>query len=131
VSTRFQRKERLKSRKTIGRLFKEKQSVGSFPLRFFFLKSIEEDDNFALQSAFSVSKKHFKKAVDRNRIKRLMRESLRLNKENLILFLNEKGIKIAGMWVFVGSEIIDFQQMESAVVKTIDKLIRLLNEQQS
>ena len=60
-----------------------------------------------------------------------MREGLRLNKENLILFLNEKGIKIAGMWVFVGSEIIDFPQMKTAVVKTIDKLKRLLYEQQS
>jgi ribonuclease P protein component len=122
VSARFYLKERLKSRKTIGRLFKEKQSVGSFPLRFFYIRTTETS-NFNLQSAFSVSKKHFKKAVDRNRLKRLMRETLRLNKERLIFFLNENEIKISGMWVFVGPEIIDYQQMNKAMNKTIDKLI--------
>ncbi len=125
MSLKFSRKERLKSRKKIGSLFKEKQSVGSFPIRFFYSKTTE---GFALQSAFSVSKKHFKKAVDRNRLKRLMRESLRLNKERLIALLDEKGIKVAGMWVYVGVEIIDHIQMNKSVIKSIDKLIAELSK---
>jgi ribonuclease P protein component len=128
VSARFYKKERLKSRKVIGSLFKEKQSVGSFPLRFFYVKSLAEDC-FTMQSAFSVSKKHFKKAVDRNRLKRLMRECLRLNKERLLLFLDEKGIKIAGMWVYLGTEIIDYQEMNKALIKCINKLMFDLNKE--
>ncbi len=128
MSARFYKKERLKSRKVIGSLFKEKQSVGSFPLRFFYIKSLAED-SFFLQSAFSVSKKYFKKAVDRNRLKRLMRECLRLNKERLLLFLDDKGIKIAGMWVYLGSEIIDYQEMNKAMIKSINKLMTDLNNE--
>ena len=128
MSVKFSRKERLKSRKKIGSLFKEKQSVASFPIRFFYTKTT---DGFTLQSAFSVSKKHFKKAVDRNRLKRLMRESLRLNKERLIALLDEKGIKVAGMWVYVGMEIIDHIQMNKSVIKSIDKLIAELSKPQN
>ncbi len=128
MSARFYKKERLKSRKVIGSLFKEKQSVGSFPLRFFYIKSLAED-SFFLQSAFSVSKKYFKKAVDRNRLKRLMRECLRLNKERLLLFLDDKGIKSAGMWVYLGSEIIDYQEMNKAMIKSINKLMTDLNNE--
>ena len=128
MSLKFFRKERLKSRKVIGSLFKEKKSVGAFPIRFFYTSTLE---GFTLQSAFSVSKKHFKKAVDRNRLKRLMRECLRLNKERLISFLNEREIKICGMWVYVGNEAIDYPQMNKAVIKSIDKLIAELSNPQN
>jgi ribonuclease P protein component len=120
-------KERLKSRKAIGRLFKSKRSVGAFPLRFFYLKN-SEDQQFPLQAAFSVSKKHFKKAVDRNRLKRLMREAYRLNKLKLNLFLEAKELKISGMWVFVGPEKVTFVEMQKALVKTIDRLILELSD---
>jgi ribonuclease P protein component len=128
VSLKFFRKERLKSRKVIGSLFKEKRSVGAFPIRFFYTNTIE---GFTLQSAFSVSKKHFKKAVDRNRLKRLMRECLRLNKDRLISYLDEKELKISGMWVYLGNEIIDYPQMNKAVIKSIDKLITELSNPQN
>lgn len=128
MSLKFFRKERLKSRKVIGSLFKEKRSVGAFPIRFFYTNTLE---GFSLQSAFSVSKKHFKKAVDRNRLKRLMRECLRLNKDRLISYLDEKELKICGMWVYVGNEAIDYLQMNKAVNKSIDKLITELSNPQN
>jgi hypothetical protein len=58
-----------------------------------------------------------------------MRECLRLNKERLLLFLDEKGIKIAGMWVYLGTEIIDYQEMNKALIKCINKLMLDLNKE--
>ena len=60
-----------------------------------------------------------------------MRECLRLNKERLISFLNEREIKICGMWVYVGNEAIDYPQMNKAVIKSIDKLIAELSNPQN
>jgi len=74
------KEERLKSRKLIERLYEEKNSVKVFPLRMIFLQTKHTSD-FPAQVGVSVSKRNFKLAVDRNRIKRLMRESYRLQKE--------------------------------------------------
>ena len=74
------KEERLKSRKLIERLYEEKNSVKVFPLRMIFLQTKHTSD-FPVQVGVSVSKRNFKLAVDRNRIKRLMRESYRLQKE--------------------------------------------------
>ena len=74
------KEERLKSRKLIERLYEEKNSVKAYPLRMIFLQTKHTSD-FPAQVGVSVSKRNFKLAVDRNRIKRLMRESYRLQKE--------------------------------------------------
>jgi ribonuclease P protein component len=74
------KEERLKSRKLIERLYEEKNSVKAFPLRMIYLQTKHTSD-FPAQVGVSVSKRNFKLAVDRNRIKRLMRESYRLQKE--------------------------------------------------
>lgn len=68
--------QKLKSRKTISQLFIEGGSVKSFPIKMIYLPSDELTEN---RVAFSVPKRNFKLAVDRNRIKRLLRESYRLN----------------------------------------------------
>ena len=74
------KEERLKSRKLIERLYKEGAYVKSFPLRMVFLQT-EHTSNFPAQVGVSVPKRNFKRAVDRNRIKRLMRETYRLQKQ--------------------------------------------------
>jgi ribonuclease P protein component len=117
------KKERLKSQKAIGKLFKQKRSAGAFPLRFFYMERTLEEQSVPVQVSFSVSKKHFKKAVERNRLKRLIREAYRLDKQRFLLFLTEKEIRIAGMWVFVGTELCSFSDMQKAMRKSIDRLI--------
>ena len=74
------REERLKSKKLIERLYVEKNYVKAFPLRMIFMQT-EHTSNFPAQVGVSVPKRNFKLAVDRNRIKRLMRETYRLQKE--------------------------------------------------
>ena len=73
------KEERLKSRKLIEKLYKEGNSVKAFPLRIIFLRT-KHTSNYPAQAGFSVPKRNFKLAVDRNRIKRLMRETYRLQK---------------------------------------------------
>lgn len=73
------KEERLKSRKIIGRLYKEGQSIKVFPLRMVFLQT-EHTSNFPAQVGVSVPKRNFKHAVSRNRIKRLLRETYRKEK---------------------------------------------------
>ena len=73
------KEERLKSRKIIGRLYGEGKSIKVFPLRMVYLQTMHTSD-YPCQVGVSVPKRNFKRAVDRNRIKRLLRESYRLEK---------------------------------------------------
>ncbi|MBS7786131.1 ribonuclease P protein component [Flavobacterium sp. CYK-55] len=78
----YPKSEKLKSQKVIESLFKEGKSVAKYPLRLVYvgLNPTEENQHFV---GVSVSKKYFKKAVDRNYYKRLLRESYRLNQQLL------------------------------------------------
>jgi len=80
----YPKREKLKSRKTIDSLFSEGQSVSKYPLRLVYVadKSDNQTDS-PLTTGVSVSKKYFKKAVDRNYFKRVLRETYRLNKHLL------------------------------------------------
>lgn len=73
------KQERLKSKILLGKLYKEGSSVKAFPLRMVFLQE-EHTSDYPAQVGVSVPKRNFKKAVSRNRIKRLLRESYRKQK---------------------------------------------------
>lgn len=75
----FGREERLKSEKIIEQLFKEGKAVHSNCLTLVYLP-IQLSVKNPVQAMFSVSKRHFKQAVDRNRLKRQLREAYRLQK---------------------------------------------------
>ena len=74
-----------------------------FPLRVIFLEI--ENTDVPLQAGFSVSTRHFKHAVDRNRIKRLMRESYRIQKNSLQAHLQENEKSIAVFFIYTGKEL--------------------------
>src|SRR3954467_5447428 len=88
----FGKKEKLKSRKKIDELFAKGRSFTVFPLRVSYQFHSGGEDA-VLQAGVTVSKKHFKKAVDRNRIKRLLRESYRLQKSELKEKIQEKKLQ--------------------------------------
>ena len=96
----FPKKEKLKSKKLIEQLFSEGKSVSAFPLRLVYLETPLKDDVIA-QTGVSVSKRYFKKAVDRNRIKRLMRETYRLNKGH---YFNNITTQYALMILYIGKD---------------------------
>ena len=75
--------EKLKSKTTIDALFSEGKSVSKYPLRLVYVENTEANAE-VIKMGVSVSKKYFKKAVDRNYFKRILRETYRLNKAILL-----------------------------------------------
>jgi ribonuclease P protein component len=78
----YSKAEKLKSKTTIDLLFSKGKSVSKYPLRLVYLEG-DFGDDLPIKIGVSVSKKHFKKAVDRNYFKRVLRETYLLNKHLL------------------------------------------------
>ena len=120
--------ERLTSRKTIGQLFKAGKSFSVSPIRVVYLFQEEEEtlNNKQVQAGFTVSSKYFKKAVDRNRIKRLLRECWRLQKHELKKRQEEPGRSLAVFLLYIGNEIPQYSlifEKTSAIIKRLQKII--------
>lgn len=96
----FQKSERMVSLRDIEQLFSSgSHSFAVFPLRVIY-REVTEDDP-ALQVLISVSKRHLRHAIDRNRAKRQIREAYRHNKESIIAPLLQKGkyLHLAFVWL--------------------------------
>ncbi|QIA09851.1 ribonuclease P protein component [Draconibacterium halophilum] len=119
VSYSFKKEERLCSKKVIDKLFTEGESFLSFPLKVVY-KVSELPKPVPTQAGFSVSKKIFKRAVKRNRIKRLMREAYRLNKQMLPTLAENQ--QMAVFFIFIGKELPTFVQVEKAMKKALYRL---------
>jgi len=112
----FKKEERLCSEKLFEKLFTEGHSFLVFPLKVVFIKT-EYSGNYPVKAAFAVSKRSFKKAVHRNRIKRKMREAYRLNKHQL--YQSVDGQKMALVFIFIAKEDLNYSVIENAIKKSI------------
>ncbi|RIA11102.1 ribonuclease P protein component [Flavobacteriaceae bacterium MAR_2010_72] len=120
----FGKKDKLKSQKLIERLFLEGKSVSAYPLRLVYLQT-NFDDGSTLKTGVSVSKRNFKSAVHRNRIKRLLRESYRLNKR---LYFNNITTSYALMILYIGKDKPDYDtvntKMKTVLSSFLEKISR-------
>ena len=100
--------ERLKSRKRIDELFKSGRSFTVPAFRTYYL--FEEKGDGTLQAGFGVSSRLFRKAVERNRIKRLTRESYRVKKIPVLELLKKSNLTLSIFLLFTGKELPESQQ---------------------
>jgi len=125
TSFRFYPEERLKGKRLIKRLFEEGSSKGMYPLRFVWLHTAERRGAAPVRVAFGVSRRNFKLAVQRNKIKRRMREAWRLHKHELYEKLNAMDGQMALMIIYTGNEEKGFAEIEKSVKRAIRKLPEL------
>ena len=121
----WRKPEKLKSRKRIERVFREGKSFSVFPYKVvFLLAGTPVPGAAALQAGFGASSRNFKKAVDRNRIKRLGREAYRLQKGPLLEQLAHQGRSMAVFFVFIGKELPDYQTVSARIGVALQKLLK-------
>ncbi len=99
--------ERLNQKKVIGRMFRSgSRSFTVFPLRVVYMDATD-DLQVPVAVMTSVSKRYFKHAVKRNRVKRQIREAYRLNKDRLVEFATANGKKIAIDFIYLSDRLFD------------------------
>ncbi len=122
--------ERLKSRKQIEQLFSEGKSFSVIPFKVYYLggSQAQPGSRAILQFGVGVSAKNYKRAVDRNRIKRLIREAYRLQKIELQENLEKKKLQLSVFFIYIGKELPDFNTVKVKVNVALKKLLQLANE---
>ena len=115
----FGKKEKLKSKIIIDRLFAEGNSVKKYPLRLVYLP-LKDPSERLNKVAVSVPKRNFKRAVDRMKIKRLMREAYRKNK---YLVTSDLSRNYALMLIYTGREIWNYQELFRSTRELLKKFV--------
>jgi len=128
---KFNKEERLCSRKYLDLLFKNGSSFLLYPFRVSYL-IVDQQAAFPVQVVINVPKRRFKHAVDRNFLKRRIREAYRLHKqENLYNVMPVSGKLVLLSLQFVGKQQYEFSFIEKKLLAALRKLLTSLNDDQS
>ena len=124
MNNTYPKSEKLKSKTTIDLLFSEGKSVSKYPLRLVYVPvDLEKEEQ--IKMGVSVSKKYFKKAVDRNYFKRVLRETYRLNKH---LLLENSEIKYGFMFFYQTKERLTYQEINEKTIQLFEKFAASIKE---
>ena len=123
----FSKAERLCSSTLIDRLFSEgNRQISVFPIRLVWLMA---DDIEGIQVLISAPKRNFHHAVDRNRIKRQIREFYRTQSSALKETVAQKGKGLALAFLFNDSRLWDSDKLDQRLGQALEKLVEKLSEQ--
>ncbi len=119
--------ERLDKKKVIEKMFTGgSRSFSVFPLRVVYLPVKELDADASI--LISVSKRRFKRAVKRNRVKRQIREAYRLNKHELLGVLAEKQCRLAVAFIYISDQLVESSviedRMKTALARVAESVVK-------
>lgn len=121
----FGKNDRLKGVKSVALLFGDGKSFFSYPFRIVWTLTLAHPGTPS-RTGISVPKREFKRAVDRNRIKRIFRESWRHRKKGLDGLISEHNKEIDIMFIYTGREIPSLSSMDSYIDKAMAKFSLIL-----
>ena len=124
MSFTYPKNEKLKSKTVIGLLFSEGKSVSKYPLRLVY-RAGEANAEEKIKIGVSVSKKYFKKAVDRNYFKRVLRETYRLNKHLLWDNVQEP---YSIMFFYQTKDRLSYQEIHTKTIQLFEKFVLQVNK---
>jgi ribonuclease P protein component len=124
-SQRFYRDEHLKKKKRIDLLFMEGTRKKFFPLVLLYRPYTPEDEPFH-QVLISIPKKHFRKSVVRNKVRRRIREAYR--KHKAMLYNNIQGLPFLLGYVYLSKTVVTYAEIEKSIVASIRYLIEQNNQ---
>ena len=127
MSFTYPKTEKLKSKNTINSLFSEGKSVSKYPLRLVYVPE-NLTDGEKIKMGVSVSKRNFKKAVDRNYFKRVLRETYRLNKH---ILLDGTDQTYAFMFFYQTKERLNYETINTKTVQLFEKFLAQINVEKS
>jgi len=127
MNVKYPREERLKSKNTISSLFSQGKSVSKFPLRLVYVPE-NLSDGQKIKMGVSVSKRNFKKAIDRNYFKRVLRETYRLNKHLLLDGLDQP---YAFMFFYQTKDRLNYKDINAKTIQLFEKFLAQVNVEKS
>ena len=116
----YGKQQKLKKRDEVLALFEKGKAINQFPVRAFFLE--KEAGEPGIKAGVGVSKRNFKKAVDRNRVKRLLRECYRLQKNELEITISGRQVPLSLFFIYTGQELPEYKQLFERMGRVLEKI---------
>jgi ribonuclease P protein component len=124
------KKEILRGKKASSEVFLHGEKIFQYPVLLYYRTTTYKRPS-PLRVAFSVSKKRYKRAVDRNQIKRMMRESYRRLKHPLLHLAEKQHIGIDIMIIYVGKSKVAFDEFSESLLLSLKQLAETIEKQLS